>query len=159
MKLVARNTLIALMFVICAAELRAEPIPDRFGLAIHCINTVYERVRTAAGIKEEWELVILPAGRHKACVLNGKVLFSYKFIRTLHHTDELACVMGHEFAHIKLGHLESLKHGNTVEADADYLGYIYAKQAGYNPDVCEFLTKNDFPVERIHQVRLLLAKR
>ncbi len=138
-----------------------ERIPDGFGLAKEAVIKIFEELRQVAGLGEEWQVVILPdvMGRATVNAFKKRVYISYKFVQSLHCKGELACVLGHELAHVSLGHTSedtTLKHGDVDlrEAEADYLGYLYARRAGcVTADLCDVLKRYGFPQKR--QDRLL----
>ena len=92
----------------------------------------------------------------------GIVYISWQFVSTLHCTNELAYIIGHEFAHVLLGHIYNPipVDSDKIEAEADYLGYMLAIKAGYDSiDICKFLNDKKFPPKRIDKLVSLLASK
>ena len=138
----------------------AELIPNRFGLAIYCIHNVYEKMSEAVELEGDYRVLVVPDVRPGATIKGRNIYISYKLVQSFRNIDELACLIGHEIAHIKLGHILSGKStSDKMEAEADYWGYRYAVLVGYNPDVCGLLVRKDFPLKRIQHLKALLACR
>lgn len=148
-------------------EAKNTPIPNYFGLKKDVINKVFEDIKDVSNVEGKWQLVILPENENKACLKmvgrNGGIVYiSWQFVSTLHCTNELAYIIGHEFAHVLLGHIYNPipVDSDKIEAEADYLGYMLAIKAGYDSiDICKFLNDKKFPPKRIDKLVSLLASK
>lgn len=67
----------------------------------------------------------------------NEILVTAGMVDFTRNTDELALIMGHEFAHVFLGHdkAKSLGIRRQMERDADLLGAAIARCAGFDVDV------------------------
>lgn len=78
----------------------------------------------------------------------------YKHLR---NNDEIAMLLGHEIAHMRLGHTGSTPQN---EYDADAIGGFYARNAGYN--ICkgmQFIVRFKSPDSKTHPASIKRYKK
>ena len=75
------------------------------------------------------------------------IYFYAGILRFLPDDDQLAVIVGHELAHLVLGHTNQPRASERNEAEADYLGLYFAARAGYDvsgaPEVWDSFARNN----------------
>jgi len=103
------------------------------------LQKIYLKLRNASGIKHKIRgMFILEDSTPNAFVTgSGHIYMTTAFLELIKTEDEFALVVGHEIAHVMLGHLEG--QGNTDnrknEFHSDLIGVYLMQKAGYNPCV------------------------
>lgn len=84
----------------------------------------------------EFETTITRGARAQALATARGVHVSEGMLRTARSDSELAFVIGHEAAHVVLGHLRSMmwRSLKEIELEADEYGLLFAMHAGYEPE-------------------------
>lgn len=114
------------------------------------VRKMYHKIATQTGQSQDWvPLVIVDSPMDNAGTDGTRVILYTGFIQK-HKWDEIAFVMGHELAHVNLGHLNKhspVPENNSIsnmglngysavmEANADKMGAVYMMKAGY--DICK----------------------
>jgi len=66
-------------------------------------------------------------------VVGHSVVVTTGLLNFVNNKHELASIIGHEIAHLELGHNRTKEHSYLDEYHADMLGLYYVRRAGYSP--------------------------
>jgi hypothetical protein len=102
------------------------------------VRDIYNDLVSASGLGDRPELFIVEDGTINAYT-NGSQIIIFRGLLNLLNNDSIALILGHELAHVSLGHTK-MKVDNDLEVQklealADKLGAFYMIRAGYN--VCK----------------------
>lgn len=105
----------------------------------HKIRDIYNKVSAASGIGDKPTLIIMDDSRINAAT-NGMWIQVNQGLIDAFSYDQIAMVLGHELAHVHLGHTKENIYsdkisGQYAEAMADKVGAFYMMRAGF--DVCD----------------------
>lgn len=102
------------------------------------VKDIYNNLVVASGLGERPELFIVEEDTVNAYT-NGSQIIIFRGLLNLIDKDGIALILGHELAHVSLGHTKMEVDGDLevqkLEALADKLGTFYMLRAGY--DVCK----------------------
>lgn len=108
---------------------------------IHKVQQMYNRIQAQTGSRQTYVPLVVVDEDTINAYTDGSVIVIYTgLINSSDTWDEVALVLGHEIAHVNLGHLTNFEIKSpgemaVLEANADKLGAVYAMKAGY--DVCK----------------------
>lgn len=83
----------------------------------------------------EFDATIMNGSSPRGLATAQGIYISEGMLSAARNDSELAFVIGHEAAHVVLGHLQSLRSHSLkeIELEADEYGLLFAKRAGYDP--------------------------
>lgn len=137
------NIIIGVELIICASLFSFILYMENFSQLAYENKTreIYKEIWSKTGQSQDSvPLYIVTSSQENAYTDGTKVVIYTALINNSRSWDEVALVLGHEIAHVNLGHLGKLNTSVTneiavLEGNADKMGAFYMIRAGY--DVCK----------------------
>lgn len=132
-------TLVSIDFLLLGSIIYMENFSD-LAYQKKTIEIYKEIVKSTGQVQDAVPMYIVENDQENAYTDGTKVVVYTGLIKNASSWDEIALVLGHEVAHVNLGHLGGLNTNkaneiSVLEANADKMGALYMMKAGY--DICK----------------------